>query len=90
MKTKVRQMVTRGGNPAPNQFLLYTPEGTYFQSYNSIIAFRDNNNKVKLDNNAWNYSRTTSIYRSTFLLGESTDETKDKILSGEYLLTNLN
>ena len=90
MKYKVRQMVTRGGNPAPNQFLLYTPEGTYFQSYNSIIAFRDSNNKVQLDNNAWNYSRTTSIYRSTFLLGEGTDETKSKILSGEYQLTNLN
>ena len=78
------------GNPAPNQFLLYTPEGTYFQSYNSIIAFRDSNNKVQLDNNAWNYSRTTSIYRSTFLLGEGTDETKSKILSGEYQLTDLN
>ncbi len=90
MKTKVRQMVTRGGNPAPNQFLLYTPEGTYFQSYNSIIAFRDHNNKVQLDNNAWNYSKTTSLYRSTFLSGESTDETKSKILSGEYQLTNLN
>ena len=27
MKTKVRQMYTRGGNPAPNQFLLYTSDG---------------------------------------------------------------
>ena len=89
MKYKVRQMITRGGNPAPNQFLLYTPEGTYFQSYNSIIAFRPKNGKVQLDNNAWNYSRTTSKYRGVFLF-ENTHETKDKILSGEYELTNLN
>ena len=56
MRTKVRQMYTRGGNPAPNQFLLYTPDGTYFQSYNSTIAFRDHNGKIQLDENTWNYS----------------------------------
>ena len=89
MKPKVRQMVTRGGNPAPNQFLLYTSDGTYFQSYNSTIAFRDHNGKVQLDENTWDYSRTTAQYRIYFLK-ESTSITKDKILSGEYQLTNLN
>jgi hypothetical protein len=89
MRTKVRQMYTRGGNPAPNQFLLYTPDGTYFQSYNSTIAFRDHNGKIQLDENTWDYSRTTGKYRNEFL-GEYKDMTKDKILSGEYQLTNLN
>jgi len=89
MRTKVRQMVTRGGNPAPNQFLLYTPDGTYFQSYNSTIAFRDHNGKIQLDEKTWNYSKTTAEYRRDFLK-EGIDLTKDKILSGEYQLTNLN
>ena len=89
MKPRVRQMVTRGGNPAPNQFLLYVSDGTYFQSYNSTIAFRDHNGKVQLDENTWDYSRTTAQYRIYFLK-ESTSITKDKILSGEYQLTNLN
>jgi len=89
MKPKVRQMTTRGGNPAPNQFLLYTSDGTYFQSYSSTIAFRDHNGKIQLDENTWDYSRTTAQYRRYFLK-ESTSITKDKILSGEYQLTNLN
>jgi len=89
MKPRVRQMVTRGGNPAPNQFLLYTSDGTYFQSYNSTIAFRDHNGKIQLDENTWDYSKTTSEYRRDFL-GEGIDLTRDKILSGEYQLTNLN
>ena len=89
MKTKVRQMFTRGGNPAPNQFLLYTPDGTYFQSYNSTIAFRDHNGKIQLDENTWDYSKTTAEYRRDFL-NEGVDLTRDKILSGEYQLTNLN
>ena len=89
MRTKVRQMYTRGGNPASNQFLLYTPDGTYFQSYNSTIAFRDHNGKIQLDENTWDYSKTTAEYRRDFL-GEGVDLTRDKILSGEYQLTNLN
>lgn len=89
MKPKVRQMTTKGGNPAPNQFLLYTSDGMYFQSYNSTIAFRDHNGKIQLDENTWDYSRTTGKYRNEFL-GEYKDLTKDKILSGEYQLTNLN
>ncbi len=89
MRTKVRQMYTRGGNPAPNQFIIYTPKGTYFQSYNSTIAFRDHNGKIQLDENTWNYSKTTAEYRRDFL-GEGVDLTRDKILSGEYQLTNLN
>jgi len=45
--------------------------------------------KVYLDNNKWDYSRTTGKYRNQFL-GESKKETERKIKSGEYQLVNLN
>ena len=45
--------------------------------------------KLLLDENAWNYSRTTGKYRNVFL-GEGKKETEAKIKSGEYLLVNLN
>ena len=89
MRTKVRQMYTRGGSPAPNQFIIYTPEGTYFQSYRSTIAFKPNEGKTQLDESTWDYSRTTGKYRNEFL-GEYIELTRDKIKSGEYELVNLN
>ena len=50
MTAKVRQMTSNSsGRPIANQFIIYTKEGTYFQSYQSVIAFRDNFNKIKLD-----------------------------------------
>ena len=89
MKIKVKQMTSsRSGNPVANQFIIYTIEGEYFQSYDSIIAF-NNNGKITLDNNNWDYSRTTSKYRNEFL-GEGIAETRAKIESGEYTLVNLN
>ena len=88
-RVKVRNMYGRTGREVPNQFIINTDQGTYFQSYNSIIAFKDNNSKVTLDEYYWDYSRTTGKYRNEFL-GEYRDLTKDKILSGEYKLANLN
>jgi hypothetical protein len=89
---KVRQMIGSAGNPVANQFIIRTNEqagaAEYFQSYESIIA-KKSNEGVTLDEYYWNYSRTTSKYRSMFL-GESTKETQAKIDSGEYKLANLN
>ena len=45
MKVKVSNMYSTNGNLVPNQFKIYTSEGSYFQSYRTIIAFIDNNNK---------------------------------------------
>lgn len=87
----VQNMRSRNGNPVPNQFIIFTPEATYFQSYNSIIVkttFEDGNRVVYLDKDTWDYSVTTARYRSIFL-GESTKETKAKIKSGEYQLVSL-
>ena len=89
MKTKATNMLSSRGNPVPNQFVIHTKDGKYFQSYRSIIAFIDNNNKVFLDEYYWDYSRTTSKYRNIFLK-ENTDQTKYSISTGEYKLKNLN
>lgn len=86
----VRNMQSpRSGNPVANQFVITTDEGRYFQSYYTTIAFVDNNGKVSMDSEYWNHSRTTSKYRNIFL-GTNTDETKEKIQSGEIKLSQLN
>ena len=90
--TKVNNMRSPKGNLVANQFIVHTPEATFFQSYNSLIVkttFEDGQRVVYLDEYFWNYSRTTSKYRSEFL-GENTKETKEKIQKGIYKLTNLN
>jgi hypothetical protein len=76
------------GNDVPNQFEIQTPTATYFQSYNSIIVKKEGG-ITYLDENYWNYSRTTSKYRNLFL-GETTKQTQQKIDSGVYILTDLN
>ena len=78
----------RTGAPVANQFIISTDEGLYFQSYRTLIALKQNG-KVYLDENSWDYSRTTGKYRNRFL-GENTAETRKKIKSGEYILINLN
>ena len=89
MKIKVKQMTSsRSGNHVANQFIIYTAEGKYFQSYDSVIV-ANNSGKITLDNNTWDYSRTTSKYRNEFL-GEGIAETRAKIESGEYTLAKLN
>lgn len=87
-QTKVAQFDGRNGT-VKNQFILTTNEGTYFQSYRSMIAFIPNKGKTKLDSTYWDYSKTTGKYRNQFL-GESKAETEKKIQSGEYILTDLN
>ena len=90
MKIKVKNMTSNAGNEVPNQFVITTPEGRYFQSYRSIIAFKPYHGKIQLDEDTWDYSNTTSKYRRLFLNGEGINETRAKIESGEYKLTNLN
>ena len=90
MKIKVEQMKSsRSGKPVANQFTIITSDGKYFQSYDSVIAFKDNKGNVTLDDYAWDYSRTTGKYRNEFL-GEYIADTRAKIESGKYKLANLN
>jgi hypothetical protein len=90
MKIKVKNMTSnRSGRSVANQFIICTSEGKYFQSYDSVIAFKDNEGNVTLDDYTWDYSRTTGKYRNEFL-GEYIADTRAKIESGEYKLENLN
>ena len=87
---KVEQMTGARGRPVPNQFLIYTPRGVYFQSYESVIAFKSfYEGKIYLDAFKWDYSKTTGRYRNEFL-NESKDATERKITQGIYQLTDLN
>ena len=86
---KVENMKSGQGNDIPNQFIIETNEGLWFQSYRTVIAFKPLSGPVCLDERAWDCSRTTSKYRSLFL-NEPTAETKKKIKEGIYQLVNLN
>lgn len=85
---KVSNFESSNGNKVANQFLIVDGDKRIFQSYDSIIAIKEDG-KVTLDENYWNYSKTTSKYRNQFL-GETTEETRRKIESGVYKLANLN
>jgi hypothetical protein len=88
-KINVSNMISANGNTIPNQFIIHTENGWFFQSYQSVIAFRDNDNNIYLDKNKWDYSRTTGKYRNQFLC-ETKKDTEGKIESGEYKLIDLN
>jgi hypothetical protein len=85
---KVSNITNSNNNIVANQFIIEDDKATYFQSYRSIIVKIENGQTI-LDPVYWNYSRTTSKHRSTFL-NESTKETQRKIKEGVYILANLN
>lgn len=100
---KVYSMISPKGNPVANQFYIadvpagiYTkeganiPSGEMFQSYESIIAFKDMTGQIWLDAKYWDYSRTTSKYRNQFLDGECKKVTQSKIDNGTYKLVHFN
>jgi len=84
-----KQMTGRTGRGVANQYILISKEGLYFQSYQTIIAFIDNDARVFLDEDNWDYSTTTGKYRNQFL-GEKKAETQRKIDNGTYKLKDLN
>ena len=88
MTTKTTNMISNKGNKIANQFIIYTTEGSIFQSYNSTIV-KIENGKTYLDLNKWDYSKTTGKYRNIFL-NENKKQTEEKIKNGEYILTDLN
>ena len=56
----------RTGNAVANQFVITTNNGTFFQSYRSMVAKVDNKGQVYLSA-YWDYSRTTMKYLYQFL-----------------------
>ena len=88
LSVKVHNM-TEKSRSVPNQFVIETSEGNFFQSYETIVAFWPKDGRILLDKNNWDYSVTTGKYRNQFL-GEDKKTTLAKIKSGEYRLVNLN
>ena len=97
---KVENITSNNGNKIANQFVITDNHKmgnkiVYFQSDNSMIAKKIYDNigayvvETFLDQKYWNYSNTTGKYRNIFL-GETIKDTKAKIKSGEYILTDLN
>lgn len=90
-KVKVVQMTSpRSHRAVANQFIISTDDGEFFQSYQSIIAFREwGTGKTTLDERYWDYSTTTGKYRNEFL-GEGIADTRRKIENGTYKFADLN
>jgi len=90
---KVENIESNRGNKIANQFVITDDkQNEYFQSYRSMIVKKDYEGdqvKIYLDQKYWNYSNTTGKYRNIFL-GETIKDTRAKIKSGEYILTDLN
>jgi len=90
---KTENMTSTNGNKVANQFIINDDNGNeYFQSYKSTIVKKDYEGefvKIFLDQKYWNYSTTTGRYRNIFL-NETIKDTRKKIKSGEYILTDLN
>ena len=78
-------------NIANNQYEVYTDEGVYFQSYDSVVAFKPNNREEKIRVGIdWDYSRTTMKYVGQFL-NQNTAKTrrdiKDEVILVDYDLS---
>ena len=89
---KVENMTSNNGNKIANQFIIYDNDNdcTYFQSYDSIIIQKiENECFIYLDEKYWNYSKTTSKYRNKFL-NMTTKEIENAIKDNTILLINLN
>lgn len=87
---KVKNMRgNHSGRGVANQLIIQTEKGLYFQSYNTVIAFKPVSGPIVLDRDSWDYSVTTGKYRNQFLR-EKKAETEAKIKSGEYELQDLN
>ena len=84
---KVENIESSNGNKIANQFVITDDIGNeYYQSYNYNSG---RSLQVYLDQKYWNYSNTTGKYRNIFL-NETIKDTRAKIKSGEYILTDLN
>jgi len=66
-----------------NHITIRTKVGTYFQSYNSVVALRDTNGNIYLGID-WDYSRTTMKFLSRWLNNMNAKEIRANLESGKY------
>lgn len=71
--------------PVKNQWIITRPEGKYFQSYNSLVAFipNDKRKKILLDAATWKCSLTTTRFLDWFLAVSSREYPESMIKSGK-------
>jgi hypothetical protein len=62
----VRNLINDNGNAAANQFIIYTPKATYFQSYESVVAKIDRKGNL-IVSEYWDFSNTTRKHLYIFL-----------------------
>ena len=73
-----------------NQFKVFFGNGVAFQSYDSLIAFKNDEGKVFLSDK-WDYSKTTLKHLKLFLrINLSKKEIEKKIENGDYIIVSEN
>ena len=86
---KVYNMTSNNtGREVSNQFIIEDGGKVYFQSYQTIIAVKENG-KITIDTDAENYSRTTSKYLYQFL-GTNRKNLLQDVKAGPIVRANLN
>tara|TARA_R110000824_G_scaffold71382_6_gene182709 strand:- start:3486 stop:3767 length:282 start_codon:yes stop_codon:yes gene_type:complete len=89
----IEKMKTNFGNDSKDQVIVHDGDRSVFVSYGTPIAAIEvysmgDFEAVTLDEEYWNYSATTGVYRNKFL-GEGIADTRKKIENGTYTLANL-
>jgi len=80
-------MKSNKGRTVPNQYVMRLNNCNVFQSYETVIAIHDyKENVVYLNEDYYDYSRTTARYRNKFF-DLTTKEIKEKIKEKQFLLT---
>lgn len=83
----VTNMQSHNGKPVANQFVISRPEGLYFQSYETLIAFKPANGDTPTVTSAWNCSAITLKYLKLFLgVNMSKKQIADCIQAGSIIL----
>ena len=64
----IRNLLNKStGNPVSNQFVIDSDRYSFFQSYSSLVAAYDKNERSITLGQAWNYSKTTLKYLKMWL-----------------------
>ncbi len=82
--SRVQHMITKGGNPAKNQFEIYDEHGKHFQSYNAKVATIKGDNVILYEPYWDMYSVTTNYYLLQFLNEVSIEDIREKVAGGEF------
>lgn len=91
---RVQNVINNRGNSVANQFIIEGAEhngkrGTFFQSYQTMVAFVPNDGSRTMIDPAHDCSRTTSKHCTQFL-GMNTADRRKAVKAGDLILEDLN